>query len=72
MTQRPTKVHPDARTNCGKCMMFRLAQDDVKAIGNDYGFSNIHKINLDTGDFLVLNSGTANFQQGNVFQLLEA
>ena len=51
--------------------MFRLAQDDVKSIGADYGFNDLHKINLDTGDFLVLNSGTASFSQGNIFKLLE-
>lgn len=71
ITQRPNKVHPDARTNCGRCFMFRLAQDDARAIGNDYGFNDINKINLDKGDFLVLNSGTANFSQANVFNLLE-
>ncbi len=71
LTQRPTKVHPDARTNCGRCFMFRLAYDDARAIGLDYGFSDIHKINLDKGDFLLLNSGTAQFSRGNVFKLLE-
>lgn len=71
ITQRPTKVHPDARTNCERCYMFRLAQDDAKAIGLDYGFSDIHKISLDRGDFLLLNSGTANFSRGNVFSLVQ-
>jgi DNA helicase HerA-like ATPase len=71
LTQRPTKVHPDARTNCGRCFMFRLAHDDARAIGLDYGFSDIHKISLDKGDFLLLNSGTAQFSRGNIFQLLE-
>lgn len=70
MTQRPTKIHPDARTNCHRCMMFRLAYDDARAIGLDYGFSDIHKISLDTGDFLVLNSGSADFSRANVFKLL--
>ncbi len=71
ITQRPTKVHPDARTNCGRCFMFRLAHDDSRAIGLDYGFSDIHKISLDKGDFLLLNSGSSEFSRGNVFQLLE-
>lgn len=71
ITQRPTKVHPDARTNCAECYMFRLAQDDAKSIGSDYGFSDIHKINLDRGDFLVLNSGSSEFHRANVFNLLE-
>ena len=71
ITQRPTKVHPDARSNCGRCFMFRLAYDDARAIGNDYGFSDIHKINLDKGDFLLLNSGDSTFSRANIFQLLE-
>lgn len=71
ITQRPTKVHPDARTNCPRCVMFRLAHDDARAIGLDYGFSDIHKISLDKGDFLLLNSGTATYSQGNIFKLLE-
>lgn len=71
ITQRPTKVHPDARTNCGHCFMFRLAQDDARSIGNDYGFSDIHKISLDKGDFIFLNSGSSEISQGNIFKLLE-
>jgi hypothetical protein len=71
ITQRPTKVHPDARTNCGRCYMFRLAYDDARSIGLDYGFSDIHKLTLDKGDFLILNSGTAKYLRGNVFKLLE-
>lgn len=71
LTQRPTKIHPDARTNCGRCYMFRLAYDDARSIGLDYGFSDIHKISLDKGDFLLLNSGTASFSRGNIFNLLE-
>lgn len=71
ITQRPTKVHPDARTNCGRCFMFRLAHDDARAIGLDYGFSDIHKISLDKGDFVILNSGTAHYSSSNVFKLLE-
>ena len=71
MTQRPKKVHPDARTNCGRCFMFRLAQDDAREIGADYGHSGINRISLDKGDFLLLNSGSAEYSRGNVFNLLE-
>jgi len=71
LSQRPTKLHPDARTNCGVCFMFRLAADDARLIGLDYGHSNIHKINLDRGDFLVLNSGSAKFSGANVFKLVQ-
>ncbi len=71
ISQRPKKIHPDVRTGCAVCYMFRLAQDDAKEIGADYGHSNIHKENLDKGDFLVLNSGSAEFSRANVFTLLE-
>lgn len=70
ITQRPTKVHPDARTNCARCYMFRMAQDDAKEIGADYGHSNLHKENLDRGDFLVLNSGSSELSRANVFTLV--
>ena len=69
ITQRPTKVHPDARSNCGTCYMFRLAFDDAKNVGNDFGHSAIHKINLDKGDFLVLISGSSEYKTANVFNL---
>lgn len=71
MTQRPKKVHPDVRTNCEFCYMFRLAQDDAREIGSDYGHSDIHKENLDRGDFLILNSGSAEYSRANVFKLLQ-
>jgi Zonular occludens toxin (Zot) len=71
ITQRPKKIHPDARTNCGKCFCFRLAQDDLKSIGADYGFSDLHKETLDKGDFLILNSGDSQYSRSNIFQLLK-
>lgn len=70
ITQRPKKVHPDARSNCGQCFMFRLANDDARDIGSDYGFSDIHKISLDKGDFLALNSGSAGYSRANVFEIV--
>jgi hypothetical protein len=69
LTQRPNKVHPDVRSQCERCYMFRLAQDDAAEIGKDYGHSGVHKISLDKGDFLLFNSGSAAIQRGNVFQL---
>lgn len=67
ITQRPNKVHPDVRSQCGICFMFRLAQQDAREIGADYGFSDLHRISLDKGDFLVLQSGTSAISRGNVF-----
>jgi len=71
MTQRPKKLHPDVRHNCGRCFMFRLSKSDRSEIGADYGFDDLDKISLDKGDFLVLNSGSAEFSRANIFQLLE-
>lgn len=71
ITQRQNKVHPDVRTNCGLCYMFRLSNVDAKAIGADYGHSDLDKISLDKGDFLILNSGSAQFSRANVFNLLK-
>ena len=71
MTQRPKKLHPDVRHNCGRCYMFRLAKSDRSEIGGDYGFDDLDKLKLDKGDFVLLNSGSAQYSRGNVFNLLE-
>ena len=60
---------PTVRNQCGRAYVFRLAKDDLKEIGADFGFSDLQKINLDKGDFLLLNSGSAQYQKGNVFKL---
>jgi hypothetical protein len=70
MTQRPNKLHPDVRSQCGTCFMFRLAQDDAYEIGKDYGHSALHKISLDRGDFMVLKSGSSAISRANVFKLV--
>lgn len=71
LTQRPKKLHPDVRSQCGRCYMFRLAIQDSKEIGADFGYSDIHAEILDTGDFLILNSGSSTFERANVFKLLK-
>jgi len=68
--QRPKMVLPSARHQCGIAYVFRLAYDDMKEIGKDYGFNDLDKISLDTGDFLMLVSGTSHYSSGNVFKLL--
>lgn len=70
MTQRPKKLHPDVRHNCGRCYMFRLSKSDRIEIGGDYGFDNLDKKILDKGDFLILNSGSAEISGANVFELV--
>lgn len=69
IAQRPKMLAPTVRNQCGRAYVFRLAKDDLKEIGADFGFSDLQKINLDKGDFLLLNSGSAHYQKGNVFSL---
>ena len=72
ITQRPKMIAPTARKQVGRCYMFRLALDDAKELAADFGFSDAHKISLDKGDFLVLDSGQASIKRANIFQLLES
>lgn len=69
IAQRPKMLAPTVRNQCGRAYVFRLAKDDLKEIGADFGFSDLHKIELDKGDFLMLDSGSASFSRGNVFKL---
>lgn len=69
IAQRPKMILPSARGQAGACYMFRLASDDQKEIGRDFGFSGLDKITLDKGDFLLLMSGSSACQRGNVFNL---
>lgn len=69
IAQRPKMILPTARTQAGVCYMFRLASDDARDIGRDFGFSGLDKENLDTGDFLILLSGSSSYQRANVFSL---
>lgn len=71
IAQRPVMVYPTVRTQCRQAYVFRLAYEDLKTIGMDYGFSNLNKNSLDTGDFLMLTSGTSGYTRSNVFQLLQ-
>lgn len=67
--QRPKMIAPSVRNQCGYAYVFRLMQDDMRMIGGDYGFNDLDKISLDTGDFLALRSGTSQYTRGNVFTL---
>jgi hypothetical protein len=61
---------PSARSQCSVAYVFRLALEDMKEIGADFGHSGLAKISLDKGDFLILKSGLARFDSANVFKLL--
>ena len=69
--QRPKMVSPTIRNQCARAYIFRLASDDLKAVGADFGFSDLDKNELDTGDFLILNSGQARYLRANIFNLLK-
>jgi len=71
ITQRPKMVAPTARNQCGLCYMFRLAADDQREIGRDFGHNGLEKINLDTGDYIRLVSGSREISRGNIFQQLK-
>jgi hypothetical protein len=71
ITQRPKMVSPSARSQCGICYCFRLARDDLKAVAADFAFSDVHEINLDRGDYLVLESGLSTYSRHNIFNVLK-
>jgi len=69
IAQRPKMLAPTVRNQCGVAYVFRLAKDDIKEIGADFGFSDLQKIELDKGQFLLLNSGSSSYSHGDVFKL---
>jgi DNA helicase HerA-like ATPase len=70
IAQRPKMIMPTARNQCSVAYIFRLAQDDLKEIGADFGHSQLQREILDKGDFLMIRSGLARFDRANVFDLL--
>lgn len=71
ITQRPKMILPSVRNQVGRSYVFRLARDDMREVGADNGFSDLHLIDLDAGDFMVLNTGSAQFSRANIFNLLQ-
>jgi DNA helicase HerA-like ATPase len=67
--QRPKMLMPSARTQCSIAYVFRLAIEDMREIGADFGHSGLGKETLDKGDFLVLRSGSSSIDRANVFNL---
>lgn len=70
ITQRPKMILPNVRGQIGKAYVFRLSREDLREVGGDFGHSGIISESLDTGDFMVLNSGSAQYSRANVFSLL--
>jgi hypothetical protein len=54
-----------------RAYIFRLAIQDLREVGADFGFSDLHEKILDRGDFIMLVSGTSRTETGNVFTLAE-
>lgn len=69
ITQRPHLLSPSARTQCGVCFMFRLSKQDADNIGREFGHNGISEVDLDRGEFLVLQSGEKVIDRGDVFKL---
>lgn len=70
ITQRPHKLHPDVRSNCGRAFVFRLAVQDMQLLGGEFGHSNFARHTLDRGDFLAVESGSDGMSRHNVFSLV--
>jgi energy-coupling factor transporter ATP-binding protein EcfA2 len=73
ITQRPKLIAPSVRGQCSRVFMFRLSTADMREVLADCGHDlSIIKTPLDKGDFLALNSGSAQFARANVFTLLKS
>lgn len=73
ISQRPKMLPPNVRSQCAQTYMFRLAADDAKMVCADSGHgSEISQIQLDTGDFILLLSGSSEIVQSNVFELTDS
>jgi hypothetical protein len=71
MVQRPKMLHPSVRTQCALCYMFRLSRDDAREVAGDFGHGPelLQQDTLDTGDCILLTSGTEAIERFNVFEL---
>ena len=69
IAQRPKMLPPSVRTQCAHAYVFRLASDDMRLLLSDFGhdLGDIDAKELDSGDYLVLISGTSSIAQGNCF-----
>lgn len=66
ITQRPHLVAPTARNQCGKAFVFRLARQDMRNIGADFGHNLNHAPELDRGEFFILESGRNQFTRSKL------
>jgi hypothetical protein len=72
ISQRPKMLPPNVRTQTAHCYMFRLARDDARMICADFGHGDeIFSTPLDTGDYLLLVSGSSAVESFNCFDQVD-
>lgn len=73
LSQRPKMLPPDVRSQCGHAYVFRLASEDMRMVLSDFGhdLKDVPGETLDTGDFLLLVSGSSTIDSDNVFDLVD-
>ena len=69
LAQRPKMLAPSVRHQCTRLIMFRVSIDDARIVGQDFGHSDFHTMDLDRGDFICAYSGHSTYTRGNVFVL---
>lgn len=68
ISQRPKMLPPNVRTQCAHCYLFRLSKEDARIICADFGHgSEVSDKPLDTGDYVLLVSGSAEIEEFNCF-----
>jgi hypothetical protein len=73
IVQRPKMLHPSVRTQCAIAYMLRLSKDDARMLAADFGHSaDVADMPLDKGDCLLLQSGTTEIEEFNVFDLVDS
>jgi hypothetical protein len=72
ISQRPTMLPPNVRTQCARYFIFRLALTDTKELLADVGHNSsvLKGTEFDTGDCLMVCSGSPEVEFFNVFDLV--
>ncbi|MGH8678163.1 MAG: hypothetical protein ACREUQ_07425 [Burkholderiales bacterium] len=74
VSQRPTMIAPNARTQCAIGYVFRMAPEDAYEVFADFGHARAtareSTEELDEGDFVVIESGRPAIAVFNVFDLI--
>lgn len=70
ISQRPKMIAPTCRNQCGLLYMFRMAPNDSAEVLADFGHGR-NDADLDRGDYLRIESGTARVERGNIFNDLK-